>query len=154
LSGRLSLPSKSLNVIIAQSLKARFRIDLGGRKVEVSQKLLHLINRDKPRIQQDSRDGMPEEVWIHAFCDASGAGARRDNGLDRPCGITRMPVALKQKSPLTPLEMGTQFVRQCWQDRYIAIRPPFCMDEVYLRWVVIQQQIFDTDVHEFIVCFR
>jgi len=55
--------------------------------MQVSQKLLHLVNRDKPGIQQDGRDGMPEEVRIDAFLDASGAGARRDDGLDCTGGI-------------------------------------------------------------------
>ena len=46
--------------------------------------------------------------------------------------------------------MRTQFIRQSWQDRHRASSSSFRMDEVYLRWIAIQQQILDTDVHEFI----
>src|SRR5262249_40784221 len=113
-SGRLLLPSERTDVVVAQGSQARFSIDLRGRKMEVSQKLLHLINRDKAGIQQDRRDGMPEEMRIDAFRDASGAGARCDDRLDRPGGIARMPVALKQEPPLTPLEMRAQLIRQGW----------------------------------------
>ena len=79
--------------------------------MQVSQKLLHLINRYQPGIKENGRDGMPEEVRIDALRDASGAGARRDDGLDRTGGVARMPVALEQEPPLTPLEMCAQFIR-------------------------------------------
>jgi hypothetical protein len=42
------------------------------------------------------RNGMPEEVGIDAFLDASGAGAVCDNRLHRSSRIARMPVALTQ----------------------------------------------------------
>jgi hypothetical protein len=45
--------------------------------------------------------------------------------------------------------MSPQFVCQGWQDRHVAIGPPFGMDDVHLGWVTIQKQIFDADVDEF-----
>jgi len=44
---------------------------------------------------------------------------------------------------VTPLEMCAQFIRQRWQDRHVAISPPFCMGEVNLRWIAIQKAILD-----------
>jgi hypothetical protein len=51
---------------------------------------------------------------------------------------------------LTPLEVSAKFVRQCRQDRHVAIGPPFSMGDVDLRWIAIQKQILYANVHEFI----
>jgi hypothetical protein len=50
-----------------------------------------------------------------------------------------MPVALEQKSRLTPFEMRTQFVRQRRQDRHVAISAPFGVDDVNLWWIAVQK---------------
>ena len=46
--------------------------------------------------------------------------------------------------------MRAEFVRQCRQDRHVAISPPFGVDEAQLRGIAIQQEILDADVHTFI----
>jgi len=51
---------------------------------------------------------------------ARGAGTPGRNGLYSARGVARLPVALEQKSRLTPFEMRTQFVRQRWQNRRVA----------------------------------
>jgi hypothetical protein len=56
----LPLPCKGPEVVVTQCPQARLGIDLRGGKMEVPKKLLHLVNRHKPRIEQDRRDGMPQ----------------------------------------------------------------------------------------------
>jgi hypothetical protein len=56
----LSLSSKGPEVVVTQCPQARLGIHLRGGKVQVPKKLLHLVNRHKPRIEQDRRDGMPQ----------------------------------------------------------------------------------------------
>jgi non-heme chloroperoxidase len=46
--------------------------------------------------------------------------------------------------------MRAQFVRQCRQDRHVAVSPPFGVDEAQLRGIAIQQEILDADVHKLI----
>jgi hypothetical protein len=44
--------------------------------------------------------------------------------------------------------MRAEFVPQRWQDRHIAISPPFGVEDAQLRGIAIQQQILDADVHK------
>src|SRR5215471_6815468 len=93
---------------------------------------------------------MPQKVWEDPLLDASGAGKPGHDRQYRAGRIARMPIALEQKSRLTPLEMGAQFVRQRRQDRHVAISSTLGVDDVNLRWVAIQKKILDADVHELI----
>jgi len=82
---------------------------------------------------------MPQKMWEDPVLDARGAGTPGHNRLYRACGIARMPVALEQKSRLTPFEMRTQFVRQRRQDRHVATSAPFGVDDVNLWWIAVQK---------------
>jgi len=72
---RLLLPSQRPDVLVPEGPQARLRIDLRGRKIQVSQELLHLVDGYEPGIKQDRRDGMTKEVGIDAFLYASRTGA-------------------------------------------------------------------------------
>lgn len=87
----------------------------------VSQKLLHLVDEDQAGILQDGYDWMPEQVRRDPFFYAGGAGAARYYRLDRAGRISRMPVALKQESRVTPLQVSAKFVCQRRDNRHVAI---------------------------------
>jgi hypothetical protein len=73
--GRLLLPSQRPDVIVPEGPQARLGIDLRGRKIQVFQELLHLVDGYEPGIKQDRRDGMRKQVRISAFLYASRTGA-------------------------------------------------------------------------------
>jgi hypothetical protein len=103
---------------------------------------------ESSRIQQDGYDWMPEQVRIDPFFYAGGAGAARYYRLDRAGRISRMPVALKQESRVTPLQVSAKFVRQRRDNRHVAIRLTFSMQNVDLWWIPVQKQILQADVNE------
>ena len=68
-----SLPSPGPNC--PQGPEARLGVYLRGRKIQVSQELLHLVDGYEPTIKQDRRDGMTKQVRINAFLYARRTGA-------------------------------------------------------------------------------
>jgi hypothetical protein len=72
---RLLLPCHRADVIVSEGPQARLGVDLRGRKIHVSQELLHLVDGYEPGIKQDRRDGMTKQVRINAFLYARRTGA-------------------------------------------------------------------------------
>ena len=69
--------SERPEVVFPEGPQAGLGVDLRGRKIQVSQKLLHLVDRYEPGIKQNGGDGMPEQVRIDAFLYASGTSTGR-----------------------------------------------------------------------------
>ncbi len=93
---------------------------------------------------------MPEQVRIDAFLYASGASAGRYDRLHRAGRIAVCRLLSNRNPRLAALEMSAKFIRQRRQYRHITIGPALSMDDVNLRWVTIQKQILDPDMHEFV----
>jgi hypothetical protein len=114
----------------------------------MSEKLLHLINGHLAGVEQDGRDRVAQQVRVHPFADTSSESAAPDHRLHAPDCIPVMAIAFEKPAAAAVLEMGTQFLSKRRQYGHISVGAALAMSDVDLRRIVIQEQIFDTNVNE------
>ena len=89
--------SERPEVVFPEGPQAGLGVDLRGREIQVSQKLLRLVDGYEPGIEQDSRDRMAQQVRIDTFFDARGTGTVRYNRLDGAGRMEVCPLAVSMK---------------------------------------------------------
>ena len=72
--------------------------------------------------------------------------------LDQPLNVSRGvfvgAVALEDIAVLPATEVRAQLLRQCWENRYVAIAAALGFADVHLRWIDRQVQVFDPELHK------
>ena len=116
----------------------------------MTEEFLDLIYRHLPGVQQNRRDGMPQQMGIHALAYASRERAGLDDRLHRAHRIPIIPVGFEEIPLPPPVQMGTQFLRECRQNRHIPFGLRLAVTEIDLGRVSIEMQVLDPDVHELI----
>jgi hypothetical protein len=87
-------------------------------------------------------------VRVHALADASSERTTPHHGLHAPCCITLLAIALEEPTAAAINEMGTQLLRERRQYRDVPVGVALCMRDVNLRRIVVQEEIFHTDMNE------
>jgi hypothetical protein len=64
------IAAQGAKIVVAQRLEAGFGIDLGGRKIQVAEELLDLVDGNLSGVQQDRGDGMPQQMGVDSLCVA------------------------------------------------------------------------------------
>ena len=141
---------QSPQIILAQGADAGLRVYLRCGKLQVTQKLLDLVNRDFTRVEQYGSDRMAQEMRVHAFGDAGRQRAFFHDILDSSNGVFRVPVAFKEISLDASLQMRAQLLGQRRQDRDIAAHLPLGVGDMDLGRIAVEMQVLDFDVDEFL----
>jgi hypothetical protein len=114
----------------------------------MAEKLLHLIDRHLTGVEQDCGDRVSKQVRVHPFGNAGPERTPPDDRLHTPDCIPVMPITLEKPAAAAVLEMGPQFLSQRRQYGHIAVGAAFAMNDMDLRRIFVQEQIFDTNVNE------
>src|SRR5581483_184084 len=114
----------------------------------MAEELLHLIDRHLTGVEQDCGDRVSKQVRVHPFGDAGSERTPPNHSLHTPDCILVIPIALEKRAPAAILEMGPQFLSKRRQYGHIAVGAALAMNDVDLRPIFVQEQIFDTNVNE------
>src|ERR1035438_3671833 len=116
----------------------------------MAEEFLNLIYGHLTRVQQDRRNGMSKQMWIHSLLDACLTRSGLDDRLHRTDRITIVPIGFEKIAAPTAVQMRPQFLRESRQNRNVAVRLFLAVAEMDLRRVAGEGQVFDPDVNELI----
>jgi hypothetical protein len=118
--------------------------------MEVAKKLLELVDRHAPGIQQDRHHRVMQQMRIHSLGDPRGQRACFDDRLHGPYRVACVVVTLEEVSLPLSLKVRTQFLPQGGQDGHITVRLPLGACDMDLGRVAVEMQVLDLDMDELI----